>query len=153
MVRLFFGFHLYLAGKYCKNPQVPGAQLNVNPVRVITWFVGVTIYRAFFNNNSPTPCQFLCNKILSKKTSTVRGMHIEQIFELKGPGPPGRICIHKTGCFHDKIVISKKNIRLDCYLQLKYCRRQCTLLFLPWPNHVQNLTSKCKILPCFRLKL
>ena len=38
-------------------------------------------------------------------------MLIEQIFELRGPGPPGRI-IHSpiTGCFHDKTIISKENL-------------------------------------------
>ena len=30
-IRLFFGIHLYLAGKYCKNLKVLGFQLNVNP--------------------------------------------------------------------------------------------------------------------------
>ena len=54
-------------------------------------------------------------------------MLIEQIFELRGPGAPGRICSPITGCFHDKTTISKENIRLDCCLLLKYCRRQCTL--------------------------
>ena len=72
-IRLFFGLHLCLAGKYCKNPRVPGAQLNVNPARAITWFVGVTIYCTFFNNNSPPPRQFLCNKVLSKKISYRKG--------------------------------------------------------------------------------
>ena len=55
-------------------------------------------------------------------------MLIEQIFELKGPGPPGHLCTYMTGCFHDKTIISKENIRLDCYLLLKYCKGQCTLL-------------------------
>ena len=32
--------------------------------RAITWFVRLTIYCTFFNNNSPPPRQFLCNKIL-----------------------------------------------------------------------------------------
>ena len=41
MVRLFFGLHLYLAGKNSEYPKVPGAQLNVNPARALTWFVGV----------------------------------------------------------------------------------------------------------------
>ena len=50
-IGLFFGLHLYLAGKYCKNPEVPGAQLNVNPARAIAWFVDVTIYCKFFNNH------------------------------------------------------------------------------------------------------
>ena len=67
-IRLF-GLHLYLEEKYCKNPKVPRALLNVNPTRAITWFVGVTICCTFFNNNSPSPRQFLCNKILFKKIS------------------------------------------------------------------------------------
>ena len=72
-IRLFFGLHLYLAGKYCKNLKVPGAQLNVNPARAITWFVGATIYRTFFNNISLPFRQFLCNKILLKKISYSKG--------------------------------------------------------------------------------
>ena len=124
----FFGLHLYLAGKYCENLKVAGAQLNVNPDRAITWFVGVTIYCTLFHNNSPPPRQFLCNKILLKKISTVRGMLIEQILELGGPGPPGRICIPITGCLHDKAKISEGNFRLDCYFLFKFCARQCTLL-------------------------
>ena len=55
-------------------------------------------------------------------------MLIEQIFELRGPGPPKRICTLIAGCFHDKTIISRENIRLDCYLLVKYCWRQCTLL-------------------------
>ena len=61
-----------------------------------------------------------------KKLATHRGMLIEQIFELSGPGPFGRIRTSITGCFHDKTITSKENIRLDCYLLLKYYRRQCT---------------------------
>ena len=55
-------------------------------------------------------------------------MLIEQVFELIEPGPPGRICFPITGCFQDKTIIYKENNRLDCYLLLKYYRRQCTLL-------------------------
>ena len=42
---------------------------------------------------------------------------------------------------------------MDYYLQLKYCWRQCTLLSLVGPNHLQNLTPKCKILNVFGFKL
>ena len=42
----------------------------------------------FFNNNLPPPRQFLCNKIVLKKLASVRGMPIEQIFELRGPMGP-----------------------------------------------------------------
>ena len=66
----------------------------------------------------------------------IRGMFIEQIFKFRGPRPPGRIfSTPTTGCFHDKTTILKENIRLDLYLQLKYCWGQCTLLPLPRPNH------------------
>ena len=75
-------------------------------------------------------------------------MLTEQIFELRGPELPGSICIAITGCFHDKTIISEENIRLDCYLLVKYCRRQCALLPLR-PHHLQNLTPKCKILNVF----
>ena len=64
---------MYLAGKYSKNLKVPGTQLNINPARAIPWFVGVTIYLTFFNNNSPPPRQFLCNKILLKQISYSNG--------------------------------------------------------------------------------
>ena len=80
-------------------------------------------------------------------------MLIEQIFYLRGPEPPGRICTPITGCFHSKIVASKKNNRLDFCLLLKYCRRQYTLLPPPGPNYLQNLTLKSKILNVFWLKL
>ena len=57
-------------------------------------------------------------------------MLIEQIieFELKEPGPLGRACTPTTSYFHDKTKLSKANLRVDYYLLLKYCRRQCTLL-------------------------
>ena len=126
--KTFFGLHLCLAGKYCKNPKLLEAQLNVNPAQAITWFVGVFkvstahLSITIFNNS------FYAAKYFLKKLATVRGMLIGQIFELRGHGPPGRICTPIPGCFHDKTIISKKNIRLDCCSLLKHCRRQCTLL-------------------------
>ena len=69
-------------------------------------------------------------------------MLIGQIFELRGPGPAGRIYTPTTGCFHDKTVISKENIRLDFYLLQKYCRRQCTLLSPTWVKSLTNLNPK-----------
>ena len=77
-----------------------------------------------------------------KKLATVRGMLVEQNFELRGPGPPGRICIPITDCFHDKTITSKKNIRLDCCLLLKYCTRQCTLLSPTWAKSLTKFIPK-----------
>ena len=77
-------------------------------------------------------------------------MLIEQNFELRGPGPPGRKCTPITGCFHDKTIIYKENIRPDCIC----CKNIAvddvyTLLPPTGPNHVQNLTPKWKILNVF----
>ena len=69
-------------------------------------------------------------------------MLIEQIFELRGIEPIGRICTPITGRFHDKTIISKENIRLDCYLLLKYCRRQCTLLPPTWVKWLTKFNPK-----------
>ena len=56
---------------------------------------------------------------------------VEQIIELqlRGPGPLGQTCTPITSYFHDKTKISPENLPVDCYLLLKCCRRQCTLLF------------------------
>ena len=78
----------------------------------------------------------------SLKKAMVRGMLIEQIFELRGPGPLSRICTPITGCFHDKTIISNENIRLDCYLLLKYCKRQCTLLPPTWAKSPTKFNPK-----------
>ena len=66
-------------------------------------------------------------------------MLIERIIELQLRGPPGRTCTLKTGYCHDKTKISKKNPRVDYYLLLKCCKRQCTLLF---PTCTRSLTIK-----------
>ena len=67
-------------------------------------------------------------------------MLIEQIieFQLRWPGPFGRTCTSITGKLHDKTKILKENLRVNYYLLLKYCRRQCAL-YLPLygPNHLQ----------------
>ena len=77
------------------------------------------------------------------------GMLIEKIFELRELGPPGCICTPIIGCFHDKTIIFKKNIRLDCYLLLKYCTSQCTLLPPTWAKSLTKFNPKCKILNVF----
>ena len=66
-------------------------------------------------------------------------MLIEQIFELGRPRPPGRICTPITGCFHDKTIIS---FRVDSYLLLKYCRRQCALLPPTWAKSFTKFNPK-----------
>ena len=79
-----------------------------------------------------------------KKLATIRGMLIELIFELRGPGAPGRICTPITGCFHDKTIIFKENNRLDCYLLLKYCRRECILLPPTWAKSLTKFPQNAR---------
>ena len=74
-------------------------------------------------------------------------------FEFRGLVPLGRVCTLATGYFYDKTKISKENLRVDYYLLLKYCTRQCTCFPLPGPNYLQNLTPKYKIVNCFGLNL
>ena len=71
-------------------------------------------------------------------------MLIEQSTELqlRRPGHPGRTNTPITGYFHDKTKISKKNLRVDYYLLLKCSKKQCTLLPLPGPNHLQLKFNK-----------
>ena len=73
--------------------------------------------------------------MLLKKISYRRGILTEQNVEFRGPK---RICTPITGSFHDKTIISKEIFRVDWYLLLKYCRRQCTLL--P-PTRAKSLTK------------
>ena len=72
------------------------------------------------------------HKILLKKW--LGEMLIEQNieFEWRGPGLPGRANTPITGYFHDKTKISTENLRVNYYLLLKYCRRQCSLLAPLW---------------------
>ena len=77
-------------------------------------------------------------------------MLIEQIFEWRGPGPLTRICTTIIGYFHDKTLISTKNIRLDCCLLLKYCRRQCALLPPTWAKSLSKFNRKMQDFNVFR---
>ena len=70
-------------------------------------------------------------------------------FELRGPRPPGRICTPKTVYFYYKTKISKEIFRVNYYLRLNIARGNVTYFLIPGPNHLQNLTPKCKILDVF----
>ena len=67
-------------------------------------------------------------------------MFIEQTikFEFRRLVPLGRVCTPATGYFYDQTKISKENLRVDYYLLLKYCSRQCTLLS---PTRAKLLTK------------
>ena len=68
---------------------------------------------------------------------------------MEGDGQPRRTYTPITVYFHEKMKIFTENLRVDYYLLLRHCRRQCALLPLLGPNHLQNLAPKCKILDVF----
>ena len=74
-------------------------------------------------------------------------MFIEQFikFELRGCGPPGRICNPKTGYFHGKTKISKENkLSSELLRTSKYIAVGNELCFpSPAPSQLQNLSKKC----------
>ena len=82
-------------------------------------------------------------------------MLIESIieFQLKGSGPFGCTCAPITGSLHDKTKILKENLRVDYYLLLKYCRRQCALLTSTWTKSltIKMLHHTAQFLTCFEL--
>ena len=65
-------------------------------------------------------------------------MFIEQTieFELNGRRPPSHTYTPKLVIFTTKNFL-KDDLRVEYYLLLKYCRRQCILLPLPGPNHLK----------------
>ena len=75
-------------------------------------------------------------------------MLIEQNFELRRPGLPGRIFTPMTGCFHDKTKTFKENFRVDCCLLLKYCTRQRTLLPPTWAKSLTKFNPKMHDFKC-----
>ena len=85
---------------------------------------------------------FYATKYFWKKLATVRGMLIEQNFELREPEPPGRTCTPIAGCFDDKTIISRENFRVDCYSPLKYCWRQCSLLPPTWAKSLTKFNPQ-----------
>ena len=85
-------------------------------------------------------CQYILKKIsLGKKI-------IDFEFKPRGPGPPSRTCTSTTGYFHDKTKISKKFLRVDYYLPLKYCSRQCALLSFAWAKSLTKFILPNKYL-------
>ena len=75
-------------------------------------------------------------------------MLIEQMFELRRSGLPGRTCTSLTGYFHDKTKISKENARVSHYLLPKYCRRQCTLLPPTRAESLAKFNTKMQYFKC-----
>ena len=67
--RTFFGLHLYLAGRCCKNPLSARGSAQCKPGPRITCFVRVTIYCTIFENDSTPPRQFCAQNTFKKMTT------------------------------------------------------------------------------------
>ena len=97
MIGLFFGLHLRLAGRCCKNPLSARNPAQCKCGRGMTCLVSVTIYCTIFQLQLNSTSPAFMHKILRKKQ--LERMLIKQIieFQLRGPGPPGRTYTPITG--------------------------------------------------------
>ena len=116
-----------------KISKMPSAPRNENPARAITWLVGVPIHCTIlkYQSISISPVFPLQNSFEKKKLAGEMLVILIIEFELRGPGPPGRKCTPTgyaptTGYFYDTTKIAKENLRVNYYILLKYCSRQCT---------------------------
>ena len=119
MVRLFFGFHLYLAERFCENFQSARGAMQCKSGQVSNMISKRNLSIVpFFINNSLPPCQFLRDNIFLKKKNQLGEILVEQTieFKLRGPGPPSRTCTSVTGYFHDKTKTSKGYLRVDYFI-------------------------------------
>ena len=87
--RTFFGLHLHLVGRCCKNPLSARGPAQCKFCPGITCLVNVAIYRTVFQKRFTTTSPLFTLKILFKKIA--REMLIEQIIEseLRAPELPG----------------------------------------------------------------
>ena len=71
-------------------------------------------------------------------------MLIEQIieFELREQGPLGGTCTPKLVILMTPQKFLKGDLRVDYYLMLKYCRRQCILLPPIWAKSLTKFDTK-----------
>ena len=74
-------------------------------------------------------------------------MPIEQIieFELREQGPLGGTCTPKLVILRITQTFLKGDLRVDYYLLLNISGGNVSYFLLSGPNHLQNLTPKCKI--------
>ena len=137
--KIFFGLLLYLAERCCENLQSARGLARCKSGPATTWLVDVTIYCTIFQKQfsiSPSTSPVFTHKILLKKLSTENADWTDHWTSIEGAWASWRTCTPTTGYFHDEIKISKKNLRVDCYLLLKWARDNAPYFPLPGPNHL-----------------
>ena len=105
----FFGLHLYLAERHCKNLQrAKGpAKCKSGPSYYTVSKRNHLLYHFKKQQFTSTWPIFTRKNTFEKKNGLGNAHwtnHIE--FELRGPGPPGRTCTSTTGYFYEKTKIS-----------------------------------------------
>ena len=152
---IFFGLHLYLAERCCKNLQSARGLAQCKSGPAITWLVDVTIYCTIFQKQfsiSPPTSPVLRAKYFKKKLAMENADWTNYWTSIEGPWAFWRTCTPTTGYFHDKTKISKENLRVDFYLLLKCSQRQLMHFTFPYLDQITynyNLTPKCKMLNVF----
>ena len=133
--KTFFGLHLYLAKRCCKNLQSARGLARCKPSPTITWLVGVTIYCTIFQKQisiSPPTSPVFTHKILKKTLAMENADWTNHWTSIERAWAPWQTCTPITGYFHDKTKISKENLPMGYYLLLKCSQRQRTLLPPTW---------------------
>ena len=143
--KILFILHLYLAERCCENLQRARGLARCKFGPAITWLVDVTIYCTVFQkqfNISPPTSPVFTHKILFFKISHGKCWLNESLnFNWGGVGPLANMySYHWLFSWQNKI--SKENLRVDYYLLLKCCQRQCTLLPPTW---TKSHTIKIKL--------
>ena len=137
-LRTFYGLHLHLTERCCKNFQsaTGPAWCKIGPA--ITWLVGVNIYIVlFFNNNSLIHLHlasfYAQNTSKKKKKLAMENADwTNRWTSIEGAWAPWPNTHFYNWLFSLKTKISKENLRVGFHLLLKCCTRQCTLLPPTW---------------------
>ena len=157
MVRLFFGLHLYLARRCCENLQSARgpARCNSGPGNNMITLVSrrdhllyhfsIAIHLHLSN--------YYATKYFWNKLAKGNVRWTNYWISIEGAWAPWQCMCSTTGYFHEKTKISEENIRVDYYLLLKYCRRQCPKILSTWAKSVTKFNLKMQDLMCFGLKL
>ena len=134
MIRLLFGFHLYWAGRRCKNPQsIRGlAQCKSGPGNNMVSRCNHLFYHFSLTTHLHLASFYAIKYFWKKKKLASGNAHWTNYWIwIKGHGPPGRTCTPIAGYFHDKKHL-RKVFEVDYYLLLKSCRWRCTLFPPTW---------------------
>ena len=157
MVRLFFGLHLYLAGRCCENPQSTRGNAQCKSGPGIKWLVSVTIYWTIFQKQFISTLPVFTHKILLKKSARWNAHRTNYWIWIKGPWAPWPYMYS----YEWLISWQNKNIWENSLNRLLFTAKilqEAMFLTSPYLGQIKHLQLKFnnklqEFLTCFGLKL